>query len=130
MTKEQTEKLKNDLTPFIDKTVTIIFRSDFGMGACHLIGKLINVELGNYAQYPNAIFLIIKPKRKHKMYKYSFYGEKEFKVFSGEKEKIDNFKVTKETSDVIIKEGKYHSFDKRYITDYGTENLITEFIPE
>ncbi len=61
---------------------------------------------------------------------YRFYGNKSFRIYSVEKEKIDIWKTISETPECKTTQAAYLSFDKRYITDYGTENLIVDCCEE
>lgn len=102
-----------------DQKVTIITLSDFCFPV--LINTTIeDMTIKPYAQYKDSLFITHKPKSKRKSWELIIRPYQSFMIYDGWlNTDIDNIsKVTvSSNSSVTVTTTKYHSFDKRFLSD-------------
>lgn len=94
--------------------ITIVKMGDFG-GLYTQRAVFESVEYGKYAQYDNAVKLIIRPERKRNLYALWLY--KDVMVYDGWLPDVPEavmFDVVQQDNGVVTKKSKYLSCDRRY----------------
>lgn len=106
------------LNGLIGEKVTIVKFSEFGFPV--VFNTVIDkVENKPYAQYNEALWLTHKPKRKRNLYRNIILSDESLLVYRGwlniDTDKL-MYNVSNE-SEMIIRQSKYHSFDRQYFAD-------------
>jgi hypothetical protein len=104
-----------------NQMVTILTRSDFGIGVNKFEGSLIALGTKEFAQYNNAPFVSFVPKRKRKGVRILKTYKPYLVVLDGLHPDLypeSGMVVTKEDDTVKISESKYLCFDERYDSDF------------
>lgn len=98
--------VKEQLSKFQDKKVTLIYSDDFGY-PCVTHTRVLQASIKPYAQYSDSLYIAHLPKRKRTAYEVHFLPYQKMAVYEGWKP------VDKAYTNIT----KYRAFDNRFLTD-------------
>ena len=97
---------------------TILFLNELGFGANSVQFTHEESKFRSYAQYTDALQLVMKPKGKRQLRQMWFYGNKEFVVWKDwVRLDTDFLGASTDEGPFTVRKSKYASFDKRYLRD-------------
>jgi hypothetical protein len=114
--------------------VTIYRKGEFMGNIIKTEAHLQSFSFQKWAQYSDALFVFFKPKRKRRMYRHvstPSMGSSDVLILKGwdNPNPDDLFGASKTSSNgVVIKEGRYRSFDKRWQEDFNS--MIDQYIED
>jgi len=121
---QSVDEVKQDLDDLIkenqkDMKVTVYFKGEFGMAVNKVEGRLKEFGTQKYAQYANAAYVTMVPKRKRIARKFMQTYDPYMVIVAGwDLPNIDDgMKVIKDEPGIQVKQAQYMSFDKRWTKD-------------
>jgi hypothetical protein len=114
----------------LDGKVTVYFKNSFGMGINKIEGKLKGVGTEEYAQYRNAAYLKIIPKRKRNVRKYMQTYDPYMLVLAGHghPDISDGMMTISESAGIVVKQSKYTSFDENWTKD--SDEVLNNYLAD
>ena len=98
---------------------TLVFTSDFGIGASVVHFKHVKAENKRYAQYPTALHLVFLPPKKRVNRGKTFTPNDDIVIYKGFVNIDNNAFGPRElsSSGCVVRKSKYSCFDSRYLSD-------------